>query len=78
MDDIEYALKQGWISELPNGNYKIIKDENSPVWQYHVKEVDDTLWTLYEKGLIYPTIRDDGETAWSLTEKGKQYAEQNL
>ena len=67
MDEIEYAMKQGWLQRLPNGNYKVLPGDDNPLWQEHVQDVDDTLWRLFEKGLVYPSIREDGQVVWSVS-----------
>ena len=69
------ALGRGWIEPVFNDDeitMRITPDEDNPLWQAHLKSVEQEVEELVDKGIVEPNgVNEHGDIVYKLTEYGE-------
>lgn len=75
-DLVAHAMEQGWIEPVFNDGeilIRVVPDDNNPLWQLHLREIDDDVAQMIEKGWIQAEgVDENGEVNFELTELGRE------
>ena len=68
------GIERGWLEPVFDDRGAIVMapvpDEDNPIWQAHVQEINSAVESLMEKGLVeIYGLNSEGEMLYGLTEK---------
>lgn len=76
---VVYAMEQGWIEPVFHDEevtMKVIPSPDNPVWQEHLKTVEEDVQEMLELGIVEEAgVNEKGDTVYQLTEYGKQWVQ---